>query len=741
MFSADALPLVEQVALGLHAAHQRGVIHGDLKPGNIMVTSAGGVARAKITDFGLARRQQGDSTVGSSHLMGTPSYMAPEQLAGGKPTIASDIYALGLVMYEMVTGAKPEFNRMNEPAPSPRIQAPDFDPKWESAILKCLLREPTNRFQTAGAVISAITGRACASLPPTQTITAPIFHRRRFALTSALAALLLAAGIASRHRIAHLFTRVPEVKHIAVIPFTNIGGAPANQAFCDGIAETLAGKLSQLERYQKSFWVVPTADVQISGAPTNLHHALGVNLLLTGSVQRLGDTVRLIVNLVNADTQRQLDSRTIDASASELPSLQDHVWSSAAAMLDLQLTPAARQSLLADATTVPGAYQFYLEGLGILRHPGLDNVDRAINRFQTALERDPSYAVALAGLGEAYAKKYELTRDVQWISLARSSGMRAAQLNPNLSPVHLTLGQIYFNIGQTEHAISELRTALDIDPAASQPYFWLGRAYEQQGKYEQAEASFKQLVSLRPDFWMGYNGFGWFYYRRGRLQDAASQFRAVTSLLPYSPVGYENLGGVYVLMGSYGDAVETLNRAITLQGSASAYSNLGAAYIMLRRYAEAVPVMERAVTLSPNDNRCWRNLGDAYNLVPGLSAKAPGAYQRAASLVEDELKIKPNDTEALSSAALYWAKLDDKYRALKQITRALELAPADNDVLFTSALVYELTGDRSAAIKAIKSAFNAGYPLEDINNAPELNRLRAAPEYLTWLKEKQRNSP
>jgi eukaryotic-like serine/threonine-protein kinase len=160
MTTAEALPLIEQIAQGLAAAHQKGIIHRDFKPGNVMLSRTGsGVPHAKVTDFGLARTIDDCSSMAPG-IVGTPGYMAPEQLEGRRATVASDIYALGVVMYEMVTGARPEFQRLTETAPSPRLTFPDLDPMWEAAILRCLERDSERRFSSAAEVVRAIRGNA-----------------------------------------------------------------------------------------------------------------------------------------------------------------------------------------------------------------------------------------------------------------------------------------------------------------------------------------------------------------------------------------------------------------------------------------------------------------------------------------------------------------------------------------------------------------------------------------------------
>jgi hypothetical protein len=301
--TAEARAIVDQIAEGLDAAHHAGVVHRDLKSSNVMLSPVeSGNTRVVITDFGLAqslRRDEDGSEplTGSGHIVGTPQYMSPEQLLGGEITEASDIYAFGIVMYEMLTGKRPfedrdpvaaVAHRLNQPVISPRVLNPGIDLKWEAAILKCLARHPRDRFQSAGAAVRAIAAPTGAELPKTATLSTIRARTRRqwLALTAVLLALLLAAGWPLRHQIARLWPRVPQVKHIAVMPFTNIGGDAANQAFCDGVAETLAAKLAQLERFQKSFWVVPMDVVRRAGHPSNVHRALGVNYVLTGSVQR-----------------------------------------------------------------------------------------------------------------------------------------------------------------------------------------------------------------------------------------------------------------------------------------------------------------------------------------------------------------------------------------------------------------------------------------------------------------------
>jgi serine/threonine-protein kinase len=744
MSPGSALPLVQQMADALSAAHQADVIHRDFKSSNVMLVRSGPTGtRVVVTDFGLAHslvRSEGGSPslTATGQFLGTPAYMAPEQLTGGEVQPTTDIYAFGVVLYEMITGARPfpgasldsVLRRLQEPAPSPRTHIQDLHPAWEAVILRCLERNPSDRPQKAEEVVQALTSGA----PTWEPRAVPRLPSRRTALglLGLAAVLLLVAAVLLRGRLWDRTAGVPAEKHIAVLPFTNIGEDPENQAFCEGVVETLASKLSQLEQFQKSFWVVPSSEARRVSNPAEAHRVLGVTLVVTGSIQRLGSDVRLIANLVDAGTRKQLASRSIDAGASELVELQDRVWERVADMLQIELQPEARRTLTAGGTRVPGAFEYYEQGLGYMRRYGLENTDRAIDLFEKALEKDPLYALAYAGLGEAYSNKYQLTKDPPLVELARKSGRRAVELNDKLAPVHLTMGQIHYQTGHYPDAIREFRRTLEIDPSAVNAYVWLGRVYDDVGKIQEAEASYKTAINLRPTYWLAYNGLGFFYYRHGQFEKAVPQFRTIISLAPDNSLAYDNLGGVYLQMGRYDEAVSILKRAIELRGSASAYSNLGCVYMFQGRFAEAVPMMEEAVKRRPKHHPFWRNLGDAYRWTPGQDARASEAYRRALELAEAQLAVKPDDAFNLGSAALYRAKLEDRDKALGLIAKALRLAPADTEVVFKSALVYELTGDRQRALRAVAEARKGGYSVEQIEKEPELARLREDARYRTW---------
>lgn len=726
----QSLPLLGQMVSALSAAHRLGIVHRDFKPGNVMLVEEGGQQQVKVTDFGLARslRPEDNSTLSHAEVVGTPSYMAPEQFRGqyGPET---DIYALGLTIFEMLTAKLP--TSPNAPFKDiPPDKTKNISSQWQSVITKCVSAEPAERFHEVQDVWRILSGNSSAGHFDLGSLVSAL---KRHAIASAVASLLLVTLLALLWSgiLPNPLRRLPEQKHIAVLAFQSIGNDVADQAFSDGVVESLTSNLSQLERFQASFWVVPSTDTRQIKSLDDAYRKLNITLAVTGSIQHTGTGVILISNLVDAKNHKLLASRTIRATSSDLDELQSRVWQSVANMVDLQISPDVALTVNLGETKLPGAYELYEQGVGYSQRFDKDSLDHAIDLFDGALSRDPGYALAYAGLATAYARKYILTKDPQWIKKAALNGQHALQLDDQLVPVHIAMGQVYLETGELDSALSELHQALDKDPSAINAAYLIGKVYEKQGKFGEAETVLKSVVDRRPGYWTGYSGLGTFYYRHGELDKAAKQFQAMIDLQPDNSIGYHDLGAVYMATARYDDAVAILKKGLALQETSSGWSNLGSAYMYLKRYPEAVDAMKRATALDPHNDVLWRNLGDGYRQLPSRASDATAAYDKALQAATDELSVNPKSTETLSGIALYDAHLGHKEDAEKYIGKALSLSPHDSDVLFTSALVYEIIGDRKRALRAVEQAAKSGYSIEEIEHEPELRALRSDPGYKT----------
>jgi serine/threonine-protein kinase len=438
------------------------------------------------------------------------------------------------------------------------------------------------------------------------------------------------------------------------------------------------------------------------------------------------------VNLVDAQTLRQLGARAVDVRREDLSKMEDGLLDLVVELLDLNLQPQARSALNSGGTSVAEAYDAYLQGRGYLRRydkPG--NLEQAVAEFKQALQRDSRYALAYAGLGEAYLREFGRTKSPEWLELAQDANARAIELNERLAPAHVNLGMTYAASGNYAASIKEFNRALELDSLNADAYRELAGTYEAQNRMEDAEATYRRAIQLRPSDWLGNGRLGTFYYRRGQYAKAEPLFKKVIELTPDNYNGYSNLGGLYIALDRYAEAESLLKKSVTVKPNFLAYSNLGTLYFEQGRYKEAVGMFEQALNLSADSNYVVvGNLADSYRWTPGLQQKAPAAYQRAIELAEQQLAVNPKNAAVLSSMAVFHAKLGETANALNESRRAREFAPEDTTVAFKAVVVLELNGRRPEAVAALEGLLKGGYPRTQVEREPELARLRRDPLYI-----------
>jgi serine/threonine protein kinase/tetratricopeptide (TPR) repeat protein len=740
-----------QLSSALAHAHDRGVIHGDLKPRNVIVTPQGD---AKILDFGLARRNdpaefdrrtlETVSEDTSTGLAGTLPYMAPEQIEGSPASPRTDIWSLGVTLYEMATGVRP-FQGENHyllcksilreaPAPIP-AQLPRG---LALTILRCLEKEPARRYQRASEARAALE----ALTPSSETVVSsparpePTRWWRTSLSILVLAALAAVGFVALRGTWPWRPTAsaaVPQQMLLGVLPPAS--GDASQSAFDKGLADTLNSRLGELStRHPLS--VIPMSMTLEKGVTTidAARQEFGVNLVLVLTIQRAAENVRVNYALVDARSHQQVRGGTVTAAAADPFALQDRVFESIAAAMELQLAPQEKQSVTAYGTTEPAAYDFYVQGRGYLQDYAVpEKVDNAITLFGRALERDPSYAAATAALGEAYWAKFQLTHDIHWADTAISNCRRATELGPELAAAHSCLGSVLLARGDYVKAAEQFRRATEIEPTSDDAYGGLATAYEHLGRPEEAEKWFKRAISVRPGYWATYNWLGLFHMDHAHYGDAASMFSQVITLAPDSFTGYSNLGAVRVLQGKYDEAVPLLERSLTIRPTADAYSNLGTAYFQMRRYAESAASFERAVKLDQRNYVLWGNLGDAYYWTPGKRPEAAGAYGNAIALGTEGLGRNPRNAQLLSSLAMYYAMRGEKKPALDNLDASLRLQPKRPDLLFNAGLTFQQLGDTKRALDALEKAVSLGISPEMLRDTPNFDGLRANPRFVNLI--------
>ncbi len=591
MRTAEAYPLIEQMARGLGAAHRKGVIHGDFKPGNVILTlTEHHATQAKVTDFGLARTQDGEGSA-SPPPAGTPPYMAPEQLMGAKASIASDIYALGLVIYEVVTGAKPKFNRLTEPAPPPRTVVPGLDSKWDAAILRCMARDPSERFQSTDAVLDAIRNEG------------RWFPRQWRAVLAACATLILLAvsgiyvwPLVIRSRPAPPIQTAPQtIQSLAVLPLENLSG-PGREHFADAMTDALITNLTQIGalRVISRTSVVRYKNPQVP--VPEIARQLNVDAVVEGSVFWAGRRVRIQAKLIDGHSEKGLWANTYDSDTQDVLKLQNRIARAIATEIKIRLTPQELAQFSSSRPLDPQAFEAYALGRFYWNKRTQEGYGKAIAYFQQAIQTDPNYAQAYAGLADCYIVS-EGRRPGEALKLAERAAAQALKLDDGLAEAHISLASVsllydwdwpraqreferglelnsgnatahewygyYFAaMGQLGRAVDEMERARTLSPLSLAINVDLARMFQWTGRYDDALRQCRKSLDLDPNFPRAHDQLGQIYQQRGKYDEAIAEFSKALDLDPGRPAAQAELARTRALAGGAAEVRSTLGKLI-----------------------------------------------------------------------------------------------------------------------------------------------------------------------------------
>jgi len=741
------------VCEGLAEAHKLGIVHRDLKPSNIMVDQEG---NARIMDFGIARSVKGKGLTGTGIVIGTPEYMSPEQVEKQDVDQRSDVYSLGIVLYEMLTGKVPfegetpfsvALKHKSEMPTGPRVHNAQISEELNLIILKCLEKDLETRYQTVTELRDdlqhVVRGMDTGQLKATLTMAAapPKVRKKPRPAVILLAALFLVLVLAvspvREYIIVNLGLRpIPDSQYLAILPFTVSTEDPQLNQISRGLVETLTSKLTQLESLQESLQIVPYVDVRGVTSTQQARNELGVNLVITGQLVPVLDNVKLMLSLIDTERPQQLRSSDLEAPRENIHILYDEAVYAVVEMLAFEIKPEMGPILEAKGTDNPDAWVFYLEGLGLLLGyqdeaavKDASELDRSIELFNRAIEKDPSYALAYVELGNATWEKWKETKEDVWVDQSRAIYNRALNLDDSLPNLHLALGLMNGDSGEDEAASQCFLRALELDPAYSVARQQLAFAYEKLGKMDEAEQEYRQVVTLKPDYWPGYYYFGLFFCYQGRYEEGEEMFLKITALAPDITMGYDLLGFVYQRLEKYDFAILNYERSLEIQPSNAAYSNLGTIYYFEQsNYEKARDMFEKALELDDSDFSIWGNLADSLRQLEE-DKEARQAYERAAYLAEQKLKVMQKDTETHARLARYYAFLENKSKALMHISSARKIAPNNVEVLLSCIKAYEAAGERDEALSALAELIKLGGSVGELDRNPDMEGLRSDPRY------------
>lgn len=741
----DALRIAVKLGDSLAAAHERGIVHRDLKPENVMVSREGFV---KILDFGLAKlvrpTTENDVTVPHTSpglVFGTVGYMSPEQAAGLEVDYRSDQFALGVMLYEMLTGKKPfsEGTAAETMAAIIRNDPPPIsahDPKAEDVvriIMRLLSKDPADRYastrdlaldlrEARGKIVS--TGEAKYQSGPVASA------RPTWMLVAAIVVLVIAATAAvialRRTPLAPLATETGGVT-VAVLPFVDATG-PEGQTFADGVAEVISLRLA---RSGVKVIDMFSGAVRDSKNPLAIASGRGAKKAIRGTITQAEGNLSVSFSILETTTGRLLGGETV-TGRSDLLQLEPRIVESIRKSLNLPSTgelPSSSGSLAAED------HRGYVEALGLLQNVAdLKSVEQAIQTLEKVLLNARDSAPVNAQLARAYVYKSQLSRRPELIEQATVYSERAAKLDPSDPEVRFRLGQVRLEAGQYAEAEAEFRRVLVLREGNPDATLGLAVASEKTGHASEAERMYRKAIALRPDHAPTYNVFATFLFNAGRYEEAAENFRRFNELLP-TTWGFFNLGSAYQALGRYDEARRAHEKSIALGENVHGYKGLGNVHYYTGHNAEAKQAYQSAVRLAPTDFEAWIGLANALHWSGASEREWRDAYEKALDSARDAITINPSDPAAHAATAIALVRLGRPDEANAATKVALNLDPTDRRALYAAAVVARDRGTINPAISWLEGAVRAGYSSADLQRDPEFQSIRENPAFRNALQQ------
>jgi len=608
-----AISISKQVCDGLAEAHRLGVVHRDLKPSNVMIDKDG---NARIMDFGIARSVSARGITGAGVIIGTPEYMSPEQVEGKETDPRSDIYSLGVILYEMITGRLPfegdtalsiAVKHKTEIPRDPREFNRQIPEELSRLILKCMEKEKERRYQRVDEILSALV--TIESRTPTTGIAA--------------------AKITDTEKILEAEWK----KSIAVLAFSNLSPEREQDYFCDGLTEEIINALSHVRELRV---VARTSAFAFKGKEIDIREVgekLNVDAVLEGSVRKVGDRLRITAQLINVADGYHLWSERFDRAMKDVFDIQDEVTLEIIDKLKIELLGKEKEQVVKRYTDNPEAYNLYLQGQYFWNKRTEVGLKKGLDYFQQAIEKDPAYALAYVGLAYSYivlagyevlhpkdaypkakaatmkalemhdmlADAYVSLATIKWENdldpIAAEKGYKQAiEINPGLAFAHKAYAELLSALGRHGEAIKEIKLAQELDPLSLITSTTAEEIYYHSHNYDQAIKEIREVLEKEPNFIPAHAYLGLSYIQKGMYENAVSEFQESVMLSSRSPLYIAGLAHAYAVAGKREEALKIIEelKELSKKNYVPAFS-IALIYIGLDEREEAISWLEKAV--------------------------------------------------------------------------------------------------------------------------------------------------
>jgi serine/threonine protein kinase/tetratricopeptide (TPR) repeat protein len=731
----EALCILRQVGAGLAAAHDAGILHRDIKTANIIVSNAGAQAVAWVTDFGLARAALGDETVLTLHgVAGTPGFMAPELFHGEAPTRASDVYALGMVAYQILTGRSPRNPLRRGKSGDASFNVVEIPEPWRRFVEGCLRPAVETRFQTVPEAMQALPSKAGhAEVRPANTQT--VSRRRMLVLGASVSAGAAAGAWLEWPRILNFLNPLPSTRFVALMSLP----AEHPPALLSTVLDSIGQRLARAEASVKNLLIITPRDRpgpwHPIDTPEETESTLGANLVLAASLDQTPALAKLNLRLLDAHSQHELRNATVECVLGQIGSLAEKASRVAATLLQLP----GQDVQLSDPEELrnvpPEVFQAFSEAEELVNEPNHAGLQQAIDKYQHALDLDGHFALAYAKVAIAYMKQFYVTKELANIDLAARNAARALLYNPRSAMGLLSQALVYVYQGKSNLAQEYFGRAEQADPGNPEVLYHKAWAYAHQGQLDLAEQAYRDILVQRPNFWPAYNNLGVILTRHAKYEEAAKAFAAAGAAAPKVAQPMANLAQTYLELGRRDDARAALNESLARAKNEDAYLALGDMDFEDGKYNNALADYRNAGNLDPKNHLIQRNMGDCYTML-GNPAMVRECYGRAAQLLSAQLETNPQDGFGWANLAFYHAKIGDRASADADISKAGEHGANDVASRFMIVQALDVMGRKSEALTMLLWCMDKGLSPVEVDLAVDLKDLRSTRAYQERVKNR-----